>query len=127
MPKRGHLWERNIMKFLRRGWYKHKRIGKGKKRMVGWRRPKGRDNKMRESRKGKSPLVSIGYKRQKENKKVRIVYNLKDLEQVKKGEIVILGQTGKKKKIEMAKKALEAGIVFDNLNIKKTLKKNEPK
>jgi large subunit ribosomal protein L32e len=115
------------MKFLRRGWYKHKRIGKGKKRMVGWRRPKGRDNKMRESRKGKSPLVSIGYKRQKENKKVRIVYNLKDLEQVKKGEIVILGQTGKKKKIEMAKKALEAGIVFDNLNIKKTLKKNEPK
>ena len=115
------------MKFRRRGWYKHKRIGKGKRRKVGWRKPKGRDNKMRESRKGKPPLVSIGYKRQSSGKKRIIVYNVKDLENVKKGYLVILGKTGKKKKVEMAKKASEMKIKFENVNIKKILRKNEPK
>jgi len=84
------------MEFLRRGWYKHKRIGKGKKRKVGWRKPKGRDNKMRESRKGKPPIVSIGYKKQKDNRKKRIIYSIKDLENANKNDIIILGKTGKK-------------------------------
>ena len=54
------------MKFLRRNFSLHIRIGKKRKNKQVWRRPKGRDNKMRESRKGRPPLVSIGYKRKKE-------------------------------------------------------------
>jgi len=113
------------MEFLRRGWYKHKRIGKGKKRKVGWRKPKGRDNKMRESRKGKPPIVSIGYKKQKDNRKKRIIYSVKDLENANKNDIIILGKTGKKRKIEIIKKAIESGIVFQNVNLRRFLKKNE--
>ena len=115
------------MKFLRRGWYKHKRIGKGKKRMVGWKRPKGRDNKMRESRKGKPPLVSIGYKKQRLGGKRITIYSTADLGNVRKGDVVIMGSVGKKKKMEIAKKAHAEGIVFQNLNIRRLLKKNESK
>ena len=113
------------MEFLRRGWNKHKRIGKGKKRKVGWRKPKGIDNKMRESRKGKPPIVSIGYKKQKDNRKKRIIYSIKDLENANKNDIIILGKTGKKRKIEIIKKAIESGIVFQNVNLRRFLKKNE--
>ncbi len=114
------------MKFLRRGWYKHKRIGKGKKRKVGWRKPKGRDNKMRENKKGKPPIVSVGYKRQKENRKKIIVHSIKDLENTRKDYFILLGKMGKKKKIEIVRKALELGFEFQNLNIKRFLK-NESK
>jgi len=118
------------MKFRRRGWYKHKRIGKGKRRMVGWKKPKGRDNKMRESRKGRPPLVSIGYRRKKEDRKIITVYNVKDLASIRKDSRVILGKIGRKSKTEIAKKAAEKSIEFQNLNIKKFLKtgkKNESK
>ena len=111
------------MQFRRRGWYKHKRIGKGKRRMVGWKKPKGRDNKMRESRKGKPPLVSIGYRRRKEDRKRITVYNVKDLENAKKGDFVILGRVGRKNKTEIVKKAHGMGLIFQNMNIKKFLKK----
>ena len=84
------------MKFLRRNISLHLRIGKKKKGKQVWRRPKGRDNKMRESRKGRPPLVSIGYKRKKEKKNVIMVYNLQDLENAKKSDVVILGKIGKK-------------------------------
>lgn len=115
------------MKFLRRNISLHLRIGKKRKKKQSWRKPKGRDNKMRESRKGRPPLVSIGYKRKKEKSHVPIVYNLKDLENSKKHGIAILGKVGRKKKKEILKKALEMKINFQNINIKKFLKENEPK
>lgn len=91
--------------------------------MVGWKRPKGRDNKMRESRKGRPPLVSIGYKRRKEDRKIITAYNVKDLENVGKGSLVILGKVGRKNRMEIVKKAKSMEIVFQNLNINKFLKK----
>jgi len=112
------------MRFLRRGWYKHKRIGKGKKKKVSWRKPKGRDNKMRENRKGKPPIVSIGYKKGKKTKIITI-YNIGDLEKVKEKGVVILGKTGKKKRIEIIKKAKSMDIEFQNLNTKKFLEKSQ--
>ncbi len=42
-------------KFLRRNWNKYKRIGKGNKKKQKWRKPRGRDNKMREKRRGYLP------------------------------------------------------------------------
>ena len=114
------------MRFLRRNVKLHIRIGKNKKKKQSWRKPKGRDNKMRESRKGRSPLVSIGYKNKAKTEKIPVIYNIVDLENSSKNEKVILGKVGKKKKIEILKKGLEMKINFHNINAKKFLKKNEP-
>ena len=111
------------MKFLRRNTGFHIRIGKKRKKKQVWRKPTGRDNKMRESRKGRPPLVSIGYKRKKEKKNISLVYNIQDLENAGKNDILILGKIGRKKKIEILKKALEMKVNFQNVNIEKFLKK----
>ena len=115
------------MKFLRRNISLHFRIGKGRKKKQVWRKPKGRDNKMRESRKGRPPLVSIGYKRKKEKKNIIMIYNLHDLGNAGKQDTVILGKVGRKRKIEILKKAMEMKVNFQNINMGKFLKKNESK
>ena len=131
-----------MVKFLRRSSTRYVKLGKGVKKNQKWRRPTGRDNKMREKRKGRPAVVSVGYKKE-EVKKITIVKSLNELEKAmelptstkqakassSKGEI-ILGNVGKKKKIEIAKKAKEKGIKISNLNIEKFLrqvKKEEDK
>jgi len=121
------------MKFLRRISNRYSKLGKRRKKKQIWRRPKGRDNKMREKRKGYPKTVSVGYSQEKnlrgavQGKKSVIVRNVKDLEIIKKNEIGIIGNIGKKKKIEIAKKAKEKGILFYNLNVKTFLKEVEKK
>lgn len=119
----------NIMvtkRFLRRNWNKHSRLGKGRKKKQVWRKPKGRHNKMREKQKGYPACVRIGYK-QEEKEKTVLINNLKELEGIKAKESIILGKMGKRKKIEMVKKAQEKGIHISNVNTKKFLEKNEKK
>ncbi len=116
------------MKFLRRDIGFHLRIGKKRRKKQVWRRPKGRDNKMRESRKGRPPLVSIGYKRKREKKSAIIVHNLQDLEKIRQShDPIILGKVGRKKKTEILRKASEMKLNFQNINIGKFLKENESK
>ena len=115
-----------IKKFLRRTWNKYSKLGKGRKKKQVWRRPRGRDNKMREKRRGYSSVVSVGYKKE-ERKSAVIVKNIRDLKNIKKQEIIIIGKIGKKKKIELVKKAKEMKIEFKNLNIKKFLKDQKVK
>jgi len=111
-----------VKKFLRRDSSRYSKLGKRRKKKLKWRKPRGRDNKMREKRKGYPKVVSIGYKKDKKlQKSAIIVKNVKDLEAVKKNNIIIVGKVGKKKKIEIAKKAKEKGIEFANLDIKKFL------
>jgi len=119
------------IKFLRRVGSRYSKFGKGRKKLLKWRRPTGRDNKMREKRKGYPIVVSVGYK---QNAKVRgeikdkkpvMIMNVKDLEKIKKSEIGIIGKVGKKKKIEIAKVAKEKKIEIHNLNAGKFLKKIE--
>ena len=50
-------------KFLRRTWSRYSKLGKQRKKKQIWKAPKGRDNKMREKRKGYPAVVSIGYKK----------------------------------------------------------------
>ena len=120
-------------KFLRRTWNRYSKLGKGRKKKQVWRSPKGRDNKMREKRKGYPRVVSIGYKKSEKlrnniaNKKPILVMNIKNLEKIKKNEIAIVGKVGKKKKIELAKKAKEKKIQIYNLNVLKYLKNLEKK
>lgn len=119
------------MKFLRRDSVRYSRLGKNKKKKQKWVSPKGRDNKMREKRKGYPAVVSIGYgtdrkQRGKINGKIPlIIKSLKDLDRVNKGDILLIGKLGKKKKLEIAKKAKEKKLEIANFNYKKLLKKTE--
>lgn len=110
--------------FLRRNWDKFSRLGKNRRKKQVWRSPKGRHNKMRLKRKGYPAVVSIGYKKE-ENKKAVIVTNPKELEKIVKGEIIIVGKVGNRKRMEIVKKAREKGIQVQNINVKKFIKKTE--
>jgi len=79
---------------------------------------------MREKRRGYASVVSIGYSSDKEKvnkikEKTPIqIKNTKDLNKIQKDNIGIVGRVGKKKKIEIAKKAKEMKIELYNLNPK---------
>jgi len=110
------------MKFLRRTWSRYSKLGKGRKKKQKWRRPTGRDNKMRENKKGHPKVVSVGFRKSnklKEENKLITVKNLGELEKVKKGSKIILGHVGKKKKTELMKKAKEMNISIKNIGKKK--------
>lgn len=115
-------------KFLRRGWERYSKLGLRRKNKQVWRRPHGRDNKMREKRKGYGPVVSIGYRNEKttrgkiNEKNAVLIKNMNELLKLKAGEIAILAKIGNKKRIEIAKKAQEKKIIIYNLNIDKFLK-----
>jgi len=88
-----------------------------------WRRPRGIDSKMRLKKKGKPPLVSIGYRNPRMVRglhpsgfKEVIVYNVKDLEKIDpdREAIRIAGSVGKRKRISIIEKADELGIVVLN-------------
>lgn len=99
-------------KFIRRNWDKYKRIGRKKKQV--WRKPRGRHGKMRERRKGYPSCPEIGLKNP--NKIViKMVRNLNELIKTGKGESVVLSRVGKKKRIEIEKKAAEIGVKIINL------------
>jgi large subunit ribosomal protein L32e len=120
-------------KFLRHTSHKYSKLGVRRRKKQIWRRPTGRDNKMREQRRGHPALVAIGYSTdKKERGKIEkrtpvIVRNVSQIVKIQKNKIAILGNVGKKKKIEMAKKAQELKIDIYKLNIEKFLKLNEKK
>ena len=120
-----------MIKFLRRSWDRYSKLGKKNKKKRKWRRPTGRDNKMKEKRRGYSAVVSIGYGTKKElkqkfaGKKPIFVRNLNDLKKISKNEIAIIGKVGARKKIEIIKKAEEMKIEIFNINAKKFLKEYE--
>ncbi|MBU5688422.1 MAG: 50S ribosomal protein L32e [Candidatus Aenigmarchaeota archaeon] len=99
-------------KFNRHGAYV-KRVSKS------WRRPRGRDNKMRikEKAKGKRPSVGFGAPKalrglHPSGFKEILISNIKELERVDKVKeaIRIAAKVGKKKKTEIVAKAKELGI-----------------
>jgi len=120
-------------KFLRHTAHKYSKLGLRRKKKKVWRRPTGRDNKMREQRRGHPAIVSIGYSTDKKTrgnimKKIPvIVKNVKQIEKIGKNQIAIIGDVGKKKRIEIAKKAKELKIEVYNLNPEKFLKLNDKK
>ena len=56
-------------KFLRGKWRTYSKLGKGRKKKQKYRKPKGRDNKIRERKKGNPKKVEVGYKKQKKGQK----------------------------------------------------------
>lgn len=114
------------IKFLRRTSSRHSKLGRKRKAKQVWRKPKGRHNKMREKRRGYPTVVKIGY-RKGDHKSLITIHNIKELEKAKEKGIIVVGKIGKKKKIEIAKKAKEKGIKIYNLNVEKFLEENKPK
>ena len=115
-------------KFLRRNTSRHSRLGRGRKKKQIWRKPKGRDNKMREKKRGYPKTVSIGYKKNISEKIVEI-RNINDLNKVKEGDKIKMGSIGAKKKYEIIKKAQEKRMTdrIINVNTKKFITKMELK
>jgi len=118
-----------MVNFLRKGWFRYSKLGRKRKNKQVWKRPSGRDNKMREKRRGYPAVVSVGYGTKKQErglidgrKPIKIM-TMKDLTKIKKNEIGIFGKIGRKKMLKMAKLAEEKGIKIFNLNIKKLLRK----
>lgn len=120
--------EKRRPQFLRRVWYRHSKLGKGRKKKMTWRKPTGRHNKLRENKKGKPAMVSIGYRSNREHRKeIQIIKCIRDLEKIDAEKMTILGKIGNRKKIELVKKAKEKGIKLYNVNSDKFLKKMEKK
>ncbi len=114
-------------KFLRRTWKRYSKLGRKRKKKQTWRKPRGRDNKMREKRRGYASIVKIGFKNKKEKSlgKIVRVNRLEDLKGLKRGQKILLGKMGKKKKIEILKQGEKQNLVFEKINAKKFLKSHE--
>jgi large subunit ribosomal protein L32e len=105
-------------RFLRQDYTVHKRLKRK------WRKPKGRQSKLRVRKGGSGKKVSIGYGKKKKEQPV-IVKDLKALENIK-GDIIISSGLGSRKVIMISKKAKEAGIKILNMKkVKKALKKEK--
>ncbi len=108
--------------FIRQEAHRHKRLGEK------WRRPKGRHSKMRLKWKEKPPVVEIGYRSPKAVRGLHpsrledvLVYNVKDLEKLNPETqgARIASTVGKRKKIEIIKRAKELGIRILNISQEK--------
>lgn len=118
-------------KFLRRVSGQFSKLGRKRKKKQVWRRPTGRDNKMREKRNGRPPVVSIGYKSPKtevgliKGKKPIMISNEKDLRNIQNNNIGIIKNVGKKKRLVIIKKAEEMKVEIYNSGQKYSMKENK--
>lgn len=102
-------------KFLRTSSHIFKRLG-GKKKKQKWRRPRGRHNKLREKIRGKPIRPVIGFKKaEKAKTKLKMVYCLGDIRNVKKGESVLLAKLGRRKRKMFIEKLKKEGVKILNL------------
>jgi len=110
--------------FIRQGAQRHSRLGLRRKKLQKWRRPKGRDSKMRLSMKSHAKTVSVGYKSDKKSSgKINglspvLIYNLKDLNSLNNNSMAILAKIGAKKKLEIIREAEERKIKIINIGRK---------
>lgn len=118
-----------MTKFLRRDAKRYSKFGNGKGKKAKYRKPTGRDNKMREKRRGYAPVVSIGYRSEKNTRGLVkdmtpvVVMNESDLTKINTKEIGFVGKVGQKKRIEIVRKAKELKLILKNINVDSFLKK----
>lgn len=104
-------------KFVRQESWRYDRLSEN------WRKPKGKDNKMRRQVSGVPRLVKVGYRGPKESRGLHpsgytdnLVFNINDLAQLdaKKDAVRLAHAVGKRKRIEIISKATELGIKILN-------------
>lgn len=121
----------SLKKFQRTKFRAYACLGAKQKSKRKYRRCKGRHNKTRQKWKSRPPRVEIGYKRKTdargliEGKKPVVVKNIKELNDAKENEIVIIGAVGIRKKTEIARESEKRNIRIVNLNVRKFLKRIE--
>ncbi len=112
--------KRKRPKFLRVEWHKKIKLGSTVKKKRKWRAAKGIHNKIRLNNKGRSvrPRVGFGSDKRIKGKTNGLdaihVVNLNDLKLVKKGQGIIIGRVGKKKREDIVKHADEIGAIILN-------------
>jgi len=106
-------------KFLRPKTGRYKKFKRKKKQK--WRRPKGHDSKVRLNRKGRIKGVKIGFRSSKKQRSriSCLVRNLKDADKIEKGQQVIIGKVGKKKRQEIERRIKERDGKILNLRTEK--------
>lgn len=113
------------IKFIRADTFRYFRIGKNRPKLQKWRRPRGKHNKLRLKRFGHPLQPGIGFgspavSRGKISGLIpKLIHNVKELENISKNNIIIIAKVGARKKLEIIKKAQEAGIKVDNIGGKK--------
>lgn len=114
-------------KFLRTDWHKKIRLGRGVKKNQKWHGAKGRQNKFRLGRKGRGQRPKVGWGANNDTKgyvdglqPIR-VENVKMLEGLK-GVGIIVASVGKKKRLDIIKKADEMKLVILNRYLKEDKK-----
>ena len=84
-----------------------------------WRKPKGKDNKMRKQKSGMPAIVKVGYRGPRAARGLHpsgyrdnVIHNMVELSKLDpKNDAARIGRTvGKKKRIEIVSKAVELGI-----------------
>ncbi len=108
--------------FIRQDYMRYIKLGKHRKKLLKWRRPRGRHSKMRKQRKGYPVSPGVGYKNARvargklENLTPILINNMKDLERTGKDHILIISKRiGAKKKMDLLKKASEMKLRIFNL------------
>ena len=123
--------KRRKPKFKRTESHKYSKLGVRRKSKQKYRKGKGIDNKMRLNKRGRTKKVKIGFRSPRKTRglidglKPVMVFNIEDIQKIKKSEIGVLGKIGMKKKYEVAKHILENKIKLSNLNPEKLIKKVE--
>ncbi len=109
-------------RFLRQDTSLFFKLGRGRRKLQKWRKPKGRHSKMRQKRKSYPASPSIGYRTDTEERaKINNLYplmieNMSDLKKANKDSILVLSsRLGSKKKLEIIKKAEEKKIKILNV------------
>ena len=100
-------------KFIRQESWRYSRLAEN------WRKPKGKDNKMRKQKSGMPAIVKVGYRGPRAARGLHpsgytdnVVHNTAELARLDpKKDAARIGRTvGKKKRIEIINKAVELGI-----------------
>lgn len=112
-------------KFMRQETCRHLKLGRKRKKARTWRRPKGRDSKMRLQMKSYPASPTVGYKTERKiagkikGLVPKLVYNLGDLHKLSKENIAIIAKIGAKKRMEILAHAREHKIQVLNSGVKK--------
>jgi len=120
MKKSGQ--KKRMPKFRRQEWFRFRRLGEK------WRRPRGKDSKMRMGKSGKPAMPAVGYKSSKLLRGLHpsglaevIVSSPRDIEGVNPSKQVvrIASSVGRRKREQIIARAKELGIRVLNPEVKK--------
>ena len=111
--------------FNRQGWDRYLRLGKTVKKRRHWRRVVGGDSKIRLRERGRAARPTIGWGSEKEIRgkvngmNVVRVENMTQLNEIKKGNAIVIGSIGKKKRMQLIEEANKKGLKIINKYRKK--------